>query len=316
MSCGKTEEGVNGVSSAWREFWFAAIPPHSYALYRIAIGIAGVATVIGAWDPAFWRVGDLAPLPQGGFGFQEWVAVNGWTDPAAVLVRGGLLLGYLCLLAGYQSVFTAVAMFIGSSAMLWWNYYPFSGAQHLLHNLILYLVFVDSGRVWSLDAWLARRRGTPLEPTPQPYWPLRLVRAQIAIMYFAAGFWKLGNPVWRGGDALHYILNSNVFQRMPGNVPAELYPVTVLLTYVTIFWELLFPFMLWWRPTRAFAVALGVALHIGMWSTIEIGSFSLTVLAGYTAFLNPYLMEARVARAAAWLRRAPIQESPISTPAS
>ena len=40
----------------WRRFWFEEIPPHSYALIRILIGVVGALTIIGAWNPAFWQV--------------------------------------------------------------------------------------------------------------------------------------------------------------------------------------------------------------------------------------------------------------------
>jgi hypothetical protein len=288
----------------WQEFWFAKVPPHTYAVFRVAVGLAGIATILGAWDLAFWRVDGIAPIPGGGLGIRPWILENGYSVPMAWVIRTMLLAGYVCLALGIQSMVMAVTMFVGSSAMLWWNWYPFSGAQHMLHNLTLYLVCVDSGRVWSWDAWAARRRGTPLAPDAQPIWPLRLVRCQMAVMYFAAGCWKLDNPDWRAGDALHYVLNSNVFQRMPGSVPPALYPLTVLLTYLTVVWELLFPAMLWWRPARVSAIAVGVLLHLGMWSTIEIGAFSLTVFAGYTAFLDPARTEDRMRRLTAFLSRA------------
>jgi hypothetical protein len=296
------------VIDRWREFWFEQVPPHTFAVYRIGIGIAGIATIIGAWDTAFWRVDGLAPLPGGGLGLRDWLLDRGLSEPFGAALRTALLAGYTLLLLGIRSAATAVVMFAASSLMLWWNWYPYSGAQHLLHNLTLYLVLGNSGAVWSYDAWRSSRRGEPTG-APQPVFPLRLVRCQMAVMYFAAGLWKLGNPDWRSGDALYYVLNSNVFQRMPGVLPAELYPVTVVLTYVTLFWELLFPVLLWWPPTRVLAIGLGVALHLGMWSTIEIGAFSLTVLAGYTAFLNPRLTESRVT---AVMRRLGLQRTPPS----
>lgn len=297
---------VEALVSRWREFWFARVPPHAYAVFRIAVGIAGVATMVVVSDPAVWQLDGITPPSSDEFGIRQWLREHGLGALAGASLRYALLLGYLALTVGVFSRATAIAMFFGSSIMLWWNWYPFSAAQHLLHNFTLYLLWYDPGRVWSWDALRARRRGVaPAVPEPMPIWPLRLVRCQLAIMYFAAGYWKLGNPDWRAGDALHYILNNNLFQRMPGSVPVEMYPITVALTYVTLFWELFFPFMLWWGPTRGLALALGVALHLGMWSSIELGVFSLTVLAGYTAFLNPWRVEAWARRRLSRRRRGP-----------
>jgi hypothetical protein len=306
---------AGGLLTHWLRFWFEPVPPHGFAIFRIAVGLAGIATILGAWDLAFWRVDGLAPTPGGGMGVRSWILERGLAVPVAVAFRTALLAGYAALTLGVWSTPMSVAMFVASSAMLWWNWYPFSGAQHLLHNLTLYVIFMDSGAVWSWDARRRRARAALAPATPpvswRPIWPLRLVRAQMAIMYFAAGLWKLGDPYWRSGEALHYVLSSNVFQRMPGVVPPDLFALTVLLTYVTLFWELLFPFLLWWRPTRVLAIGIGVMLHVGMWATIEIGAFSLTVLAGYTAFMNPHLTERRVNGLLSFLTRGrTISDSP------
>jgi hypothetical protein len=287
----------------WREFWFARVPAHVYALFRIALGVAGALTIIGAWDATFWSVDGLAPLPGGGLGIRQWFLDNSLGLTAGLALRWALFAGFVLLAVGVWSTVTALGMFVATSAMLWWNWYPYSGAQHLLHNLTLYLVFVDSGQVWSWDAWQARRRGGGPPLGLEPIWPLRLLRYQVAIMYFAAGLWKLANPEWRAGTALHYVLNSNVFQRVPGEVPVEFFPLTALLTYVTLAWELLFPFMLWMRPTRWLAIALGILLHLGMWTTMEVGAFTPTVLAAYVAFLDPHRVEGQVNRVANWLGR-------------
>jgi HTTM domain len=298
---------LRAASDRWRDFWFERVPPHTYALFCMALGLAGIVTVIGAWDPMFWSVTGLAPLPGGGLGIRQWLVDHDLGLAAGLGLRWLLLVGFVLLAAGVWSTATALVMFVLTSGMLWWNWYPFSGAQHLLHNLTIYLVFVDSGQVWSWDAWWARRRHMERPIQPEPMWPLRLLRYQVAMMYFAAGLWKLANPEWRAGTALHYVLNNNVFQRVPGEVPSELFPVTVLLTYITVGWELLFPFMLWFGATRWLALGLGVALHLGMWSTMEVGAFTPTVLAAYVAFLDPHRTEQLVSRIVSRARRLTIR---------
>lgn len=305
-------------TAGWRDFWFQQIPPHSYALLRIAIGLVGLLTLAGVWDAAFWRVEGLAPPPGGGLGVRQWLVTNEVDAAVGWLARVLLLVAYACLAAGIRSNASALAAFVGSGAMLWWNWYPFSAAQYLLHNLTFYLVWVDSGSVWSWDRWQRGRAGSQAPPRLQPIWPLRLLRYQVAIMYFAAGVWKLGNEDWRAGTALYYVLNNATFQRAPGLPPAGLLDIGIALTYATLLWELLFPFALWFRPARVLALGTGVALHLGMLVTLEIGAFSYTVLAAYLAFLDPHRTKARVRRVAGWLRlerRAARGLSPVATSA-
>ena len=49
-------------------------------------------------------------------------------------------------------------------------------------------------------------------------------------MYASAAMYKLLDPSWRDGTALHYILNYNAFQRIPGQVPPALDPLLAAMT--------------------------------------------------------------------------------------
>jgi vitamin K-dependent gamma-carboxylase-like protein len=284
---------VERLSNRWREFWFARIPPHAYALLRILTGLVGLLTLVGAWNPAFWDVNGLVPA-SGGWHIRPWLNAHGLASEFGLGLRALLLIGYACLTLGVISVVTAPAMFLGSAAMLWWNWLPYSSAQELLHLLILPLIFVNSGSVWSVDAWRRARSAPDAQAPLESIWPLRLLQYQVAIMYLSAALWKMGNPDWRGGLALHYVLNTAIYQRAPGVVPAVWFGVTVGLTYLTLAWELAFPFLIWFRRTRPLMLVLGVLLHLGMWVSIEVGAFTPTVLVSYVAFLDPWRIESRL----------------------
>jgi hypothetical protein len=73
-------------------------------------------------------------------------------------------------------------------------------------------------------------------------------------------------------------------------VPASLDWTFTLLTYLTLLWEIAFPFLLWNRTTRAAALLTGIGMHLGIWATMEVGPFSWVMLASYVAFLDPHKM--------------------------
>ena len=60
-----------------------------------------------------------------------------------------------------------------------------------------------------------------------------------------------------------------------------------MATYITLFWEMSFPIMLFHRWTRRVALLMGVFLHLGLWVALELGPFSWVMLASYIAFLDP-----------------------------
>jgi hypothetical protein len=270
--------------------------------------VIGIVTIAGAWDRAFWDVGGIMPA-DGAWHLGPWLVAQGLGHTAGVAFRSCLLACYACMAVGVGTRVTVPATFLASCALVWWNWLPLSGAQALLHDLIFCVMFADSGAVWSFDAWrrTGRRGATP--PALQPIWPLRLVQYQLSLLYLSTALWKLANPEWRSGLALHYVLNGATYRRTPWLLPAELFAGTVLLTYFTLFWELTFPVLIWSR-LRPVVLWCGVALHVGMWVTMEVGVFSPTILAAYVAFLDPWQTDARVTgvRGVRGLfRRAPVE---------
>ena len=120
-----------------------------------------------------------------------------------------------------------------------------------------------------------------------PRWPLRLLQLQIAIIYLNSGLWKLFGEAWRDGSAQQLAANVNLFRRFPVTVPSELDWLATPLTYLTLFWEISFPVLVCFRITRLAALLCGVAIHLGIMGLMEVGTFSLMMLATYVAFLPP-----------------------------
>jgi hypothetical protein len=98
--------------------------------------------------------------------------------------------------------------------------------------------------------------------------------------------YKLLDPSWRDGTILHYVLNYNAFQRIPGQVPPALDPVLAAMTYLTLAWEALFAPAMLLRPTRRLFLVLGVLMHVGMGTFLDLGPFTPTILAAYPAFID------------------------------
>jgi hypothetical protein len=284
--------------ATWERYWFQPVPPHSSALLRIAFGALGLINLIGLTPvDMFWSIDGLAPLPGGGLGLKTLLVDAGLSDAAGWVIFGGLFLAFACFTVGYQSAWAGAACFAGTLLQIYWNPLPLSSAQQVLVVILFCLVWTDSGACLSIDAWLARRRGTSRHPTDveHPMWPLRLIRIQVALIYLNSGLWKLFGASWRDGTAIYYALNLNVFHRVPFMVPAAAEWTLTIATYVTLFWELAFVFMLFHRVSRRIALVIGVLLHMGVWATLEVGPFSWLMIASYIAFLDPQAVSRWVA---------------------
>jgi hypothetical protein len=269
----------------WEAYWFRKVPPHQYALIRIALGVIGLAIMAGLSDiDTFWRLDGLVNPTDSRV--QQTATQLFGHDHAPVVAFGASVATYLLLSLGVGSHVTVPLAFVVAITQLSWNRLPLSGAYQVLLSLLFCLAFADCGGIWSVDSWWRRKRGRPNEAHVS-IWPLRLLRFQVCLIYFITGWWKLQNVHWRDGSALQYVLSNTQFRRLPFDPPLWAAEFLTLGTYLTLFWELLFPVLVLHRTTRMVALAIGVMLHVGMLLTMELGTFPIVMMASYVAFLDP-----------------------------
>ena len=241
----------------WERFWFAVVPTHIYALLRIALGAVACITLVGLRDlSTFWFLDGLVPLNVGAIGPKHFLIAHGLGHAAGVALYAITLLLFVAMTVGFRTRVTVPAALFTSLLHVAWNYLPLSGADAALRVFLFCLVWADCGSVWSVDAWLERRRnGGALASAVQTssIAPLRLIRFQVALIYLTAGLWKLFNPLWREGAAVHYVVLNNVYRRLPEGMPLAFDHVVSLLTYGTLAWEMAFAFLLLFAPTRRVA---------------------------------------------------------------
>jgi hypothetical protein len=279
---------------------------HLYAVLRILFGALGCLFLLGLGDLSmFWDPSGLVPGPSG---WKQVLIDGGW---GALFGRSLFFIGlgsYLMMTVGYRTTWVVPLSFVVSSVQASWNPLPLSAAFEVCRAIVFCLMWADCGQVWSIDNWLARRPVQPSVAAVSP-WPLYLIRFQVAVVYAVTGVWKLGGEQWRDGSALHYVLNNNGFARFPFGPPPAADWLLTLSTYGVLLWELAFPLLVAFRRTRAATLWVGVALHLGMWITMELGPFAWVMIASYASFLEP----GRVPTLAARFRRRPPQPSIGST---
>ena len=281
---------MNHFLHRWERFWFASIPPHVYALLRIVFGFVGCVTLFGLRDlPTLWFLDGLVPLDVGAVGLKQYLVSHGAGHSAGVLLYLSEAASFVAMTIGFQTRLAVPAALFTSLMQVAWNYLPLSGADAAMRVFLFCLVWSDSGSVWSLDAWLAARRNPAAASVVDPgsIAPLRLIRFQVALIYFNAGLWKIFNPYWRDGSAVHYVVQSNVYRRLPHGMPLAFDQLVSVLTYATLVWELTFAFLFLFSRTRRIALIVGILIHLGMLSAIEVGPFHFVMLTSYLAFLEP-----------------------------
>ena len=281
----------NRLIERWERFWFQQVPPDIYALLRIVFGALGVICVLELTPVSmFWSLDGITPISGLGLGIRSHLLSLGLGTIAGWTYFSALLVAFVSMTVGYMSRWSVAICFVGASLLPSWNHLPLSSANQILASVLFCLVWADCGSAPSVDAWLAARRrpfDSSEEGEAQAIWPLRLIRFQVCIIYLNSGLWKFFNAVWRDGAAVHYAVSLNIFHRFPFTLPPSLDWATTIATYVTLFWEIGFPMMIFHPVTRRFALVSGILLHGGMWTMLELGPFSWVMIASYLAFLDP-----------------------------
>ena len=286
----------------WDALWFRQVDARLLGLLRIALGLTlafthlcllpEVDTLLGA-NAALWA--------DKGARWWEYSVYDRITDPGTLrAVHLALTVPPLLMAAGIGGRLSTLVSFLSLLMVAHANGTMLNSGDLLLRQWNLILLVAPATRALSVDAWIAARRGRPL-PTVAPVLVLRLVQLQLAWMYFDSGLAKWLGDEWTGGRATYYSLHVERLQRFPDHMTAVMGWAPVIyssaaMTYVTVYWELLWPLLVLWRPTRRLAIGVGLVIHAGIAATLMVAQFSAAATLGYLAYLDPE-------RVGAWLHR-------------
>jgi hypothetical protein len=266
-------------AAAWARFWFRPEPAATLALLRIAIG-----SVTLIWGLAL--IPDLDTF-EGAHGLAGGFAGATPLDACVIIFAAGLV-------AGYHSRLCAAGAF---ACLAWFHHvdpWALNSGDALLRDVLFLLALAPAGATCSVDAI---RRRAPDRVLVSP-WALRLVQAQVSVMYIAAVAQKLAGAPWRDGTAVSYPLRIPSITRVP--LPHWLTdsPLAAhLLTWGVISAEAAIGILVWNRRARPYVLGAGVILHLGIEVTLRAGLFSWVVLATYVAFVPPARAERVIAAA-------------------
>jgi hypothetical protein len=189
----------------------------------------------------------------------------------------------VCLMIGIWTRLSAVAVWVLSTSFANLNSYVDNAGDTVRGILLFYLMICPCGAVWSVDSRLAGRgRAGPVYIYP---WIYRLLFLQLIITYFFNGIYKLFGEEWRHGYSLYYVLADLALTRVSY---AEFHlPVDVIqiACYSVLVWEVSIPLLVIHRWTRVPALWFGVAFHLGIWVSMELGSFVPYMLCLYVPLL-------------------------------
>jgi hypothetical protein len=141
---------------------------------------------------------------------------------------------------------------------------------------LMALAFAPSGKSFSLDALIRRRRaGADKQPkearVDTAMWPLKLAHVLLAMTYFSTGLTKMifGGPQWLNGYTLQaYTFVDAINREIPlGIWLGQQYPLALGLSFFTIIFELFFFLSLIFTRAAPFIFVVGIFFQLGLYLT-------------------------------------------------
>lgn len=212
-----------------------------------------------------------------------WVFVPG---PAGLYTLFGVTA--VCALLIALGAFTRAAALGFAVGFTWIQLLDITNYLNHYYLVVLlswWLVFAPSHHVFSVDAWLARRRGRPLPEAGATAW-LWLFRGQLALVYVGAALAKV-HPDWLWyGQPLGIWMNARTELPLLGPLLDERW-VGVAMSWGGFLYDLTIVLWLSWRRTRPFAFLVVLVFHSLTHLFFDIGLFPFLMTIGATLFFSP-----------------------------
>jgi len=163
------------------------------------------------------------------------------------------------------------------------------------------LCFAPIGRALSLDRVRAVRKAKQGDlnarlPRYTSGWAFactRLMQIQMAVLFLFSATDKLRGDDWWDGDAVWLVFASaDYYNNFMLNFLAPNYWLVNIATYSVILIEVAFPFLIWQRASRPYALVAALFLHLQFALLMNLYYFSFVMTMGHMSFLRPE-----------WLRR-------------
>jgi len=102
------------------------------------------------------------------------------------------------------------------------------------------------------------------------------IKIHLCLSYFFSAIAKINSNVWFNGLATYYTLNNERFMlfKIPDSILRNSYFVT-LTTYLTILWELSFPYLAWFKKTRTIMILIALLFHIFVFNYMMLYDFQM-----------------------------------------
>ena len=249
------------------------------SFFRIAFGLLMV------WD--IWTyynrgwVGHDWLQPRFLFKYYGFSWIHPWPGNGLYIHWAGLGILAFFIAAGFLYRWSTVLFCLGYTYSFLLNEARWFNHTYLICLFSFLLIFAPANRAFSLDVLLKPE----IRSQTMPAWPLWLLRFQMGVVYFFAGFAKI-TPDWLRGEPMRTWLADNIQLPLVGQLFREQWTVYVF-SYSALLLDLFIVPFLMWRRTRAIAFFVALVFHFLNAQLFPIDIFPWLAIVATTVFFSP-----------------------------
>lgn len=284
----------------WRVFFFEPISPAAIGLYRILFGWLVLLTLLDIGQKFLVWYGHNGILD---FELMKLACWNGEghfdllslcpNDLCLQIYFGSLIISALALMVGLCTTFSAGYTAMGLISLYNHNPYIFHGGDHMVMLICIFLTFSAAGEIYSLDRWLLEKKWNSKFPKPCSPWGQRMVQLQLAIVYFGAFWFKIGESNWLDGTAVYYC--TRFPDLMHNSLPLlDQMWFCRICTWGTLALEFAGFTLIWFKPLRYYVLAGLFLMHAGIDYVFNLPIFQWLFLCTLITFIEPDIIATAV----------------------
>ena len=262
------------------------------ALFRVAFASALLVSQLAVLPDVALYFSDQGVVPNDALApvlpDARWSLIHLTGDPTIVrIMHVALLASITAVLFGFGTTISAGVMFVLLVSFRHRNPLIENSGDQIVTIAAFWMVFLDAGRTWSIDAALRRRRGGSSERPFRGTFALRMLQIQLCVVYAAATIHKLTLDQWIDGTRMFNVLAIERDWSLPMVWLMDHPMLYRPLTWATLVFEGAYPLLVWWRRTRGVMITLAIVFHAAIGVLLMFPFFSLVMIAMQTCFVTP-----------------------------
>lgn len=109
---------------------------------------------------------------------------------------------------------------------------------------------------------------------------------QVMMIYLLSSFFKLCGNHWVEGQAVYYALNIDVYSSPFWQGLSKHHLLWTIITYLSFAYQLLFPFLIWFKGKRNWLLIAGVFFHLMIGLVMNLWDFAFAMIFCYALFMK------------------------------